>query len=108
MNSQKKWVIIIAAAIILAVISSISKLYVDWLWFGSLSFDGVFKTTLFTKWGLGILVFLIAFGFIFANLMLTRRYLNQRLEFTNEDGREIIYDDEQPAWDAMLRSAIPA
>ncbi|MGI6548789.1 MAG: UPF0182 family protein [Syntrophomonadales bacterium] len=105
MNSQKKWVIIIAAAIILAVISSISKLYVDWLWFGSLSFDGVFKTTLFTKWGLGILVFLIAFGFIFANLMLTRRYLNQRLEFTNEDGREIIYDDEQPAWDAMLRSA---
>ena len=104
MNNQKKWIIIIAAAIILVVISAVSKLYADWLWFGSLNFGGVFKTTLLTRWGLGIAVFLIAFIFIFANLLLTRKYLNQRLELTNEDGREIIFD-EQPTWETMLKSA---
>lgn len=104
MKNQNKWIIIAVALVILAVISAVSRLYVDWLWFSSLDFDGVFKTTLFTKWGLGIGVFLIAFIFIFGNLWLTRRYLNQRLELTNEDGREIIFD-EQPGWDTILRSA---
>lgn len=104
MKNQSKWVIIGAAVVILGLLSAVSKLYVDWLWFSSLDFGGVFKTTLFTKWGLGIGVFLVAFLIIFANLLLTRRYLNQRLELINDDGREIIHDEEQ-GWDHLLRSA---
>lgn len=104
MKSQNKWITIGIVLIILAIISALSRLYVDWLWFGSLDFSGVFKTTLLTKWALGIGVFLVAFIFLFFNLMLTRRYLNQRLGLANEDGREIIYD-EQPNWEGVLRSA---
>jgi uncharacterized membrane protein (UPF0182 family) len=104
MKSQNKWVIIGIVLVILAIISAFSRLYVDWLWFGSLDFGGVFKTTLLTKWALGLGVFCLAFIFLFANLMLSRRYLNRQLELTNEDGREIIFD-EQPRWDNVLRSA---
>ncbi len=103
MRNQNKWVVIGIILIVLIVISALSRLYVDWLWFISLDFAGVFKTTLFTRWAIGITVFLAAFTFIFANLTLTRRYLGRRLEMSNDDGREIIYN-EQLGWDKILRS----
>ena len=103
MNKSKKWVIIAAVLAVLILISALSKLYVDWLWFSSLVYAEVFKISLLNKWGLGIAVFLFAFLFIFVNLGLTRRYLNQQIKLTNDDGREIIYD-EQPGWDAVLHS----
>jgi uncharacterized membrane protein (UPF0182 family) len=102
-NKSKKWVIIAAVLAVLILISALSKLYVDWLWFSSLDYAEVFKISLLNKWGLGIAVFLFAFLFIFVNLGLTRRYLNQQIKLTNDDGREIIYD-EQPGWDAVLHS----
>ena len=104
MKSQNRWLIIGIVVVLLAIISAVSGLYIDWLWFDSLNFSQVFTTTLLTKWGLGIGVALIAFAFLFANLMLTRRYLDQKMGGLNDDGREIIFDEE-PRIQALLQSA---
>ncbi len=103
MNKSKKWVIIGAALAVLLLFSAASRLYVDWLWFNSLGYAAVFKISLLNKWGLGIAVFLFAFVFLYVNLALTGRYLDQQIKPTNDDGREIIYDD-RPGWDNVWRS----
>jgi len=102
-NKSKKWVIIGAALAVLLLFSAASRLYVDWLWFNSLGYAAVFKISLLNKWGLGIAVFLFAFVFLYVNLALTGRYLDQQIKPTNDDGREIIYDD-RPGWDNVWRS----
>ena len=103
-NKRGKWTIAGIILLLLVLMSAFSRLYVDWLWFGSLGFGQIFKTIFLTKWALGAAVFLLAFIFLFGNLMLTRRYLNRQLIDTTADGREIIYD-EPSAWEGMLRSS---
>lgn len=54
-------------------------LYVDWLWFKSLGYNQVFTTILLSELGLRFLVGVTAFAFVFANLMLTRKAVLERI-----------------------------
>lgn len=82
MQKGFKWLISIVAAV-LAIILLVawwgSHLYIDWLWFQSLGYSNIFKTILLSEIGLRVLVGLIAFLFIFINLMLTRKSVLQSI-----------------------------
>ncbi len=93
-NQNRNRVILIGLLAVGIVISALSRFYVDWLWFESLSFGQVFTTTFITKWGVGIGVFLFTLFFVVGNLMIARRYLIRKITPVNEDGREIIFDEE--------------
>ncbi len=65
--------LILAAVFILFVLAlSGARLYTDWLWFQSLSYQKVFTTILFTDIGLRFAVGLALFVFLFINLYITR------------------------------------
>lgn len=93
-NQNRNRVILIGLLAVGIIISALSRFYVDWLWFESLSFGQVFTTTFITKWGVGIGVFLFTLFFVVGNLMIARRYLIRKITPVNEDGREIIFDEE--------------
>ncbi|MCL2338244.1 MAG: UPF0182 family protein, partial [Firmicutes bacterium] len=82
MRKGFKWVVYIAI-VVLAVVILLARwganLYVDWLWYKSLGYTQVFTTILFSEIGLRFLVGVVAFIFVFVNLMLTRKTLLQRL-----------------------------
>ncbi len=52
-----------------------AEFYVNWLWFLETGFPEVFKTALFSKIASGGAVALVSFGFLYANLVLTKRLL---------------------------------
>ena len=59
--------------IIFAVLLILSGLYADWLWFDSLGYISVFKTVLFSKLGLGTVVFLLFFVLLLLNFMVLKK-----------------------------------
>ena len=59
--------------IIFAVLLILSGLYADWLWFDSLGYISVFKTVLFSKVGLGTVVFLLFFVLLLLNFMVLKK-----------------------------------
>lgn len=102
-TKNRRWLWLVAAVLLLAGLSSLSKLYVDWLWFGSLGYEEVFLTMLATRWGVGLAGFLVTFVFVLANLLLTRRYAGPARPRVTEEGREIIYA-EIPSWERFMSS----
>jgi uncharacterized membrane protein (UPF0182 family) len=63
---------VIAVVFIIAVAVSGAKLYTDWLWFKSLSYQRIFMTIIISDIGLRVAVGLTFFIFLFINLLLTR------------------------------------
>ena len=63
-------VVLIALLLLMALAPSFAEIYTEWLWFGETGYQSVFLTSLVTKGVLGLGVFLIAFGVLFANLRL--------------------------------------
>lgn len=61
--------------LLLAVFSLTADIYIDWLWFQSVNFAQVFKTTLFNKLLTWICVFIFVFFIFYLNLLVVRRQL---------------------------------
>jgi len=102
-NSSIKWIIILA---VLFVLSLFTSLYVEWLWFGSINFKNVFSIILLNKIALYASVFIFSFLLFLLNLELTRKHLGPRDQRPdeNEEGREIIYlNEEKSPWKAFLQ-----
>ena len=66
---------IIAVILVLIILAAKwgANLYVDWLWFSSLGYGSTFTTILLSELGLRTLVGVLAFLFIFINLMFTKK-----------------------------------
>ncbi len=84
--------------------------YTEWLWFKSINVQTVFQTIILNKIILYVIVFLLTFLVFFVNLLLTRKNAKEtppRPQET-EDGREIIYlDEQQPQhspWSELISS----
>lgn len=95
MNNKSNWGIlkIVAVLIILGVISSLAGYYVDWLWFQSVNFAGVFTTTLLNQMTLTVGVFIISFLFFWLNLWLTGKNELPQKDRPDQsaEGRDVIY-----------------
>lgn len=102
-GNLRKLITAIFVLIAIAVISALARIYIDWLWYDSLGFKQVFITTILSRWGIGIAVFLIVFVFLLVNLLLTRRYSRYPERLTTENGREIIFL-HPPTWETFLQS----
>jgi uncharacterized membrane protein (UPF0182 family) len=61
-------ILIAAIAAVLIILGVISSSIVKWLWMRSLDYAGIFWTILFTQRALGVIVFFIAFLFVWINL----------------------------------------
>ncbi len=59
--------------LLLALLPPFAGFYTEWLWFGETGYQSVFLKSLATRGMLGVGVFLIAFGILFANLRLALR-----------------------------------
>ena len=59
--------------------TSFLALYVDWLWFVQVGFDGVFRTILTTKLALGTVAALVCFGLVYPNLKVVAAHPKDRL-----------------------------
>ena len=69
---NKKLIIGFGLLVILFLWTGIS-IYPDWLWFGSLNLSPVFLTMLLSKFGFGLLVWLLLILIIFLNLYAAKR-----------------------------------
>ena len=65
--------VLTALLLLMALLPAFAEIYTDWLWFGETGYQSVFLKGLATKGVLGVGVFLIAFGVLFANLRLAVR-----------------------------------
>ncbi|MDD4586784.1 MAG: UPF0182 family protein [Heliobacteriaceae bacterium] len=72
--------IIALAGLLLPFVRTILGFLVDYQWFVSEGFGGVWVTRWFTTWGLQLAVGLFAFLFIWGNLQLTKKVVNQALQ----------------------------
>lgn len=102
-NSTVKLVLLF---LILWLLSFLSNIYVDWLWFASVDFKDVFTTFLFNKVGLYCLVFLLVFVLFAINLFVARRNLANQEDrpYENDPEQDIIYlNPNQNPWKDFLR-----
>jgi uncharacterized membrane protein (UPF0182 family) len=68
-----------------------AEFYTDWLWFQEVGFQGVFLRILGARAALGALTFVLAFGFLFANLRAGFQGLRRReLVIETQDGPRMI------------------
>ena len=63
-------IIALLALLLLISVPSFVEVYTEWLWFGEIGLQSVFLKSLVTKGLLGVVVFVGAFAFLFANLRL--------------------------------------
>lgn len=79
--------------LILGIFSVGAKIFVDWLWFQSVNYSAIFKTTWINQMVLGVLVFAFTFLFFYVNLLLVRRQLtsNGSRPYSSDEEREVIY-----------------
>ncbi|TFG92564.1 MAG: hypothetical protein E4H11_09305, partial [Myxococcales bacterium] len=61
-----------------ALSSALVEFYTDWLWFREVGFEPVFLRTLGAEIGAGAVAFLLALGFLSANLHVALRTLRRR------------------------------
>ncbi len=73
---------VVIFALVLGLLSFVSNLYADWLWFKSVNYQQVFTIILSSKVLLYIIVFAFTFTLFFVNLLIAGR--NIRLQKQNE------------------------
>jgi len=84
-----RWLIIVAAVVVVFVVLNVGKgIYTEWLWFGSLGFSSVYLTVLKTK----VLLFFIG-AIVFFVVLMASIVLAQRLSPKN--GRTVIIGGEE-------------
>ncbi|HBQ86048.1 MAG TPA: UPF0182 family protein [Syntrophomonas sp.] len=91
-GSLKSTIKIILILVAIGVISTLAKLYSDWLWFQAVDFSSAFTTIIMNKAGLYAVLFIFAFVLLYINLSIARKGtgIGERPPET-DDGREIIY-----------------
>jgi len=62
-----------------------AHLYTEWLWFHSLGFENVFLKIFLTEIGLKLCAAVIFFGFLFGNLLFTRKYVLKSIKVFSAD-----------------------
>jgi hypothetical protein len=72
-DMSKKLVIIGVGLIVLLILWTGVSIYPDWLWFGNLGFSPVFWTMLLSRFGFGLVVWLLLMVILIANLYAARR-----------------------------------
>ena len=70
---DKKRLLIGFALIIVFILWSVISLYPDWLWFDNLGFSPVFMKMLFSKYGFGVIVWLLLITLISVNIFAGKR-----------------------------------
>ncbi len=87
---------LVVLLLILGIFSLTADLYIDWLWFQSVGFSQVFKTTLLNETMLWAVVFLCTFSVFYLNLQIVKKQLKATANRPNktDEGREIIYLDD--------------
>ena len=65
------------AFLLLIVLPNLADLYTEWLWFNEIGYQFIFLKSLGTKGLLGIVIFAVTFGVLFANLRLALRGLSR-------------------------------
>ena len=70
---NKKLIIGFFGLFVIILIWSAVSLYPEWLWFENLEFSSVFWTMLLSKFGIGLVVWLVFMLIVFINLYLARR-----------------------------------
>jgi uncharacterized membrane protein (UPF0182 family) len=59
--------------ILLLIIWSVVSLYPDWLWFDTLGFSSLFMTMLVSKYGFGVIVWVLLILLITVNIFIARK-----------------------------------
>ena len=78
----------VLALTILLFLPAIAGLMTDWYWFTAIGFESVFLKAIGTKLGLGLLVGLLAFVFLFMNLRIAQRGVSPAiLHITGQRGK---------------------
>jgi uncharacterized membrane protein (UPF0182 family) len=78
MRSRGLTGLVVLAVILLFAIPSFSIYYTDWLWFQELGYPNVFLKSLNTQGLVFITTFLLAFGFLYANIRIARFAENEQ------------------------------
>jgi uncharacterized protein len=74
-------ILLVAAGLLFFGLPSLVRLYTDWLWFQEVGFASVFSTTWTTRAVLGIITFLLVWGWLFFNIRLALKTLRPASPF---------------------------
>ncbi len=104
MSQYKSTIKLIVFFLVLGAVSLLINMYIDWLWFKSVSFQDVFTTILINKIGLYAVIFALTLGLFYLNLWLTRKNIVEETpRMQTDDGRDIIYlERPEPVWKELL------
>lgn len=104
MSNYKSTIKLIVLILLLGAVSLLVNMYIDWLWFKSVSYQEVFTTILFNKIALYALIFIVTMGLFFLNLWLTRKNVtDEEPRMKTDDGRDIIYlDQPESPWKELF------
>jgi uncharacterized protein len=103
---RRRWVIIAVAAIILlgVVLSALSGIYVDLLWFREVHFSGVFWSVFWSKVVLGLVFGVLFFVLLLANLIVVRRITPR---FRVPSMEQEIFERYRPMVEPYIRYLVP-
>ncbi len=84
MQVRARLFLIVVIVVALGILFSIAGIWADYMWFASLGYSGVFRTLFLTRFGVGLIAFLVAFLFFLLNFWYARRCLpEQRIHLVN-------------------------
>ena len=93
MSSSNRWLWYVFGILFVGVlVLKALALYTDYLWFGSVEQGQVFTTILWTKIKLGVVVVVVFFAWLFANIRVARLPLPGDITFI---GRRLLPDEER-------------
>lgn len=106
-DSNASTVRLVIFILALGLISLLIGLYGEWLWFGSVNYASVFTTIMLNKIILYVVLFIFGFLLFFINLQITKKNLGISYRDETDEGREIIYlDQERPSpWKDFMQGA---
>lgn len=97
---------VVAVIVALFALGRVTGLVVDWLWFASVGYAGVFRTIFFTKTLLFLAVFAVSAGALWISGWLAHRYARQAQVRTPEVLSELVGEIATPLpWRAAIAGA---
>lgn len=73
------WIIVIVLVVGFGILSAGSRFLTDWMWFDSLGYSQIFVGLLSWEWGVKLIAWLGLSLFIFINILVTKKAVNQAL-----------------------------
>jgi uncharacterized protein len=106
LRARRRWILGAVAAIfvLLVLLSALSGLYVDLLWFREVHFAGVFWKVIWSKILLGVIFGVLFFVLLLANLIIARRLTPKFRPFSPE---QELMDRYRAAFEPYARWLIP-